>query len=347
MSKPDLHTPYLTADLPGIGGRIRARPEDFIVEEVPILHPSGNGNHLYINMTKMGVTTREVQEQLARLFDVRYQDVGTAGLKDKESVATQTFSVELKEKMDKEYAAALVEEDVGFRVNWMEYHDTKYRSGHILGNKFTILITDMKLQRSQAFERAERITTRIQEQGVPNYYGEQRMGRRGKNVVAGWQILNGEKRVSNTWLRRYLIAAYQGYLCNMYLATRLEDGLFTKLIDGDIVSGHDQKNRYWVADLDVDTPKFKEKQVSFTAPMYGTKMMEAEGKAHVLEDSIFKASGLKKSQLKQQKVTGARRLGKMVPEVTVEIAKRGIQLSFTLEKGGFATTILREYMKKS
>lgn len=345
MSKPDLHTPYITDDLPGIGGRIRARPEDFIVDEIPILHPSGNGNHLYLNMTKMGATTREVQERLSEIFDVGYQDVGTAGLKDKESVATQTFSIELMEKIDKVQASSLVEDETGFKVNWADYNETKYRAGHIMGNRFSILISDLRLSKQKAQEQAKSITERIHMHGVPNYYGEQRLGRRGKNVVAGWKILNGEKRVRNTWLRRYLIAAYQGYLCNVNLSERVEIGAFKNLLKGDIVSGHDQKNEFWVTSLKEDKQGFKDKKISFTAPMYGEKMMKAEAEAGSIEEMVFEASGLNEDQLRKHRVTGARRLGRMVPEIEVKHVNRGLQLSFTLEKGSFATTLLREYMK--
>ncbi len=89
----DLSLPYLTADLEGIGGRIRARPEDFMVEEVALYEPSGSGSHLYVNITKRSQTTRDVQLQLADLFGLRPRNIGTAGLKDKHAVTTQTFSV--------------------------------------------------------------------------------------------------------------------------------------------------------------------------------------------------------------------------------------------------------------
>ena len=79
--------------------------------------------------------------------------------------------------------------------------------------------------------------------------------------------------------------------------------------------------------------------------MYGPKMMQAEGEAAVLEERIYTESGLTMAQLRKHRVSGARRLGRLVPEIEVEQNSRGIQLTFTLGKGGFATTVLREYMK--
>jgi tRNA pseudouridine13 synthase len=342
----DLSLPYITEDLLGIGGMIRAKPEDFLVEEVPLFEPSGEGDHLYVNITKMGATTREVQEDIAGLFDIRYQDVGTAGLKDKDAIATQTFSVYLEEnKLDTEYAAALIEDHIGFRVNWTKYHNTKIRSGHLIGNKFKILISDIKMQKRQIKERVDAITERIHMHGIPNYYGDQRLGRRGKNVIAGWKILNGEKRIGNKWLSRYLVSAYQSYICNRYLSERVNDGMFEKLVYGDVVSMHNNDAKFWVTDLRVDEELFQHNELSFTVPMYGPDMMPAEGEAAILEERIFKESGLNMGQLRKHRVRGARRLGRLVPIIEVEQNNRGIQLTFTLGRGGFATTVLREYQK--
>ena len=48
---------------------------------------------------------------------------------------------------------------------------------------------------------------------------------------------------------------------------------------------------------------------------------------------------------KRMKVTGTRRFGRLTPRIEVTEAPRGVQLSFMLHKGGFATTLLREFMK--
>ncbi|HEV3120028.1 MAG TPA: tRNA pseudouridine(13) synthase TruD, partial [Gemmataceae bacterium] len=40
--------PLVTSDLPGIGGTIKQKAEDFEVEEVPAYEPSGAGEHVYL-----------------------------------------------------------------------------------------------------------------------------------------------------------------------------------------------------------------------------------------------------------------------------------------------------------
>jgi len=46
---------YITASLPGIGGQIKAKPIDFLVEEIPLYHPSGEGQHVYVTIEKQGL----------------------------------------------------------------------------------------------------------------------------------------------------------------------------------------------------------------------------------------------------------------------------------------------------
>src|SRR5262249_20336942 len=47
--------PLLTADLPGIGGRIKEFPEDFEVEEIPAYEPCGQGEYVYLWLEKRGM----------------------------------------------------------------------------------------------------------------------------------------------------------------------------------------------------------------------------------------------------------------------------------------------------
>ena len=66
-----MELPYITSELPGIGGQLRAHPEHFVVDEIALYEPSGEGQHLYVNITKVGLTTKDVQRKLVRLFNLR------------------------------------------------------------------------------------------------------------------------------------------------------------------------------------------------------------------------------------------------------------------------------------
>jgi len=344
----NLSLPLITEDLPGVGGRIRAKIDDFVVDEVSSIEPSGRGDHLYMSLTKEGSTTREVQVQLAELFDLRTQEIGTGGLKDKDARTTQTFSLHLDgNKIALEEAARLVAGSIDVRVNWAKYHKVKFRVGHLVGNSFKVLISDIKVPREESLSRVNGIADRIHRVGVPNYYGEQRMGRRGKNAKAGGDIIHGKKNLGNRWLSRYLIAAYQSYLCNRYLAERVERGVYDRLVTGDIVEDHRTGERTLIDDPVGWQHRYVNGGISFTAPMFGPKMDRASGEAGELEAEIFEESGLSNKLLKRNRVTGTRRRGRLMPRIEIYAKPRGIQLSFTLHKGGFATTLLREFMKTS
>ncbi|MBV9946557.1 MAG: tRNA pseudouridine(13) synthase TruD, partial [Myxococcales bacterium] len=47
-------------------GRIRERHEDFVVEELPAYEASGTGPHVFVRLTKRGVTTIDAVRMLAR-----------------------------------------------------------------------------------------------------------------------------------------------------------------------------------------------------------------------------------------------------------------------------------------
>jgi tRNA pseudouridine13 synthase len=311
MIKPpplDLSLPYLTADLDGIGGRIRARPEDFMVEEVALYEPSGSGRHLYVNITKRNQTTRDVQLKLAELFSLRPRNIGTAGLKDKHAVTTQTFSI-LFEKNDvrPDDTSSLIEGSLNLKVNWAKFHGNKLRAGHLIGNRFKITITDTRISTSQAAERSRRIAELIHLKGLPNYYGEQRIGRDGEKVRDGWAILQGRKTFSDRWLGKLLVSVYKSYLCNRYLAERMRRGLFDRLLLGDIAKKHETGGIFWVNDPVTEQPRYEAQEISFTAPIFGYKMSQPLGEAAVLEAEIFEESKMSIETFRRMRVTGTRR----------------------------------------
>jgi len=342
----DLSLPYITEGLEGVGGMIKQKPEHFIVEETPAYDPSGHGDHLYVNITKKNLNTRDVQLRLAELFEVKPEYVGKAGLKDKRSISTQSFSILFEgEKPAVSDVQQIIESSVGVKVNWAKYHTNKLRSGHLRGNRFDILVTGLEIGLGDAVNRAKAISRRIQYTGVPNFYGYQRVGEEGENTLSGWQLLQGEKRIRNRWLRRYLVSSYQSHLCNRYLAKRIEKGLFNTLIHGDVAKKYDTGGMFWVEDVEAEQPRYLNKEITFTAPIYGYKMKTAKHEAHELEEAVLLDSGVTKEQFRRLKAKGTRRPGRIVTSITVSLSGDGLRLRFELPKGGFATTVLREFMK--
>ena len=176
--------PYLTAEMPGIGGRIKERPDDFRVEELPLYEPCGEGTHVYFRVVKAGITTLAAVERIARHMGVRPSEIGVAGLKDARAVTSQMMSLEhadgerLREYRDGQIHVAGV-----FR------HGNKLRTGHLAGNRFVIRIRGVEATQLDA---ASQVLDVLLRRGVPNYFGQQRFGARGDTDRLGEALVRGE-----------------------------------------------------------------------------------------------------------------------------------------------------------
>ena len=357
-----MNLPYVTDELPGLGGTLRATPDDFTVEEIPLYEATGEGQHLYVRLTKTGLTTKEVQLRLARLFELDRRAVSFAGMKDKHARTTQTFSIAIGHQSDDfavEAEARLREglADLPVTLHWARRHRNKLKLGHLLGNRFAIRISDLDVSAAEAQSRAEAIAAQIERRGVPNYFGPQRFGAEGDNAERGLAIIRKEQWVSDRWLRRFLMSAYQSHLCNRYLALRLERGLFDELMLGDIAKKVDTGGLFVVEDLAAEQLRYAAHEISFTAPMYGGKMRAAQAEAAALEDEVLAEAELSLADLQRAKLDGTRRLGRLLPKVEIELGDEpaaevegsthgSLTLCFSLPKGAFATTVLREFTKR-
>lgn len=172
---------FLTADLPGTGGIYKEQPSDFQVEEIPLYPCSGDGEHLYLWIEKEGLSTHELLNQLKRALQAKESEIGHAGLKDARARTRQMISVPIK------YADKLA--NLPLRkasVLQTQRHGNKLRLGHLAGNRFTILLRETV---PDAKQRAEAILQRLEEQGVPNRFGEQRYGILGNSAKLGLLLL--------------------------------------------------------------------------------------------------------------------------------------------------------------
>lgn len=174
--------PFATPDLPGVGGVIKQFDEDFVVEEMPLYQPSGQGTHTYFTIEKRGITTHAAIVHIARLLGRQPYDIGYAGLKDAHGVTRQTFSIE---HVDPQRIASL---ELGrARVLSVDRHTNKLKLGHLAGNRFNIKIRDAIANPVPAAQAVFDVLIR---RGVPNYFGPQRFGVRGDNARIGLAVLH-------------------------------------------------------------------------------------------------------------------------------------------------------------
>jgi tRNA pseudouridine13 synthase len=176
--------PPLTADLPGTGGALKDRPEDFVVDEIPLYPALGIGDHAYARIEKTGISTREAIRRLAQHLQVSESAVGCAGLKDARAVTRQTLSLE-------HVAPARLEGLVlpGLRVLSVKRHRNKIRPGHLAGNRFEIRVRGVV---ADAGERTAAVLRVLLARGLPNGFGPQRFGTRGDTHRVGRALLRRE-----------------------------------------------------------------------------------------------------------------------------------------------------------
>jgi tRNA pseudouridine13 synthase len=175
--------PYLTADYPGIGGQLKHEPADFFVEEIPLYHPSGQGQHIYLTLEKEGIPTFGAVKRIAQALNISPKTIGYAGLKDAQAITRQTLSID---GVDPKAVASLNLPKI--RVLQVARHQNKLKIGHLAGNRFVIKVRGVQ---ADALSPAKTMLDILAEKGVPNFFGEQRFGIRINTHRLGETLVRG------------------------------------------------------------------------------------------------------------------------------------------------------------
>lgn len=393
---------YLTADIPGTGGVIKETPEDFLVEEVPLYLPCGEGEHTYAVIEKRGVTTLEALRRIGRALGVSDRDIGYAGMKDAVGVTRQTISIP---RVPPGQVSSL--ELPGIMVLSAALHRNKLRLGHLAGNRFRIRVRGVE---KDALGRAEAVLAVLGGRGVPNYFGVQRYGVQGNSARVGralvrrdfhaavdciigdpsavrddrWReaieayqrgdidesirILPGHCRTERDILQRLArrpdgfekafhavhprlkklyLSAFQSALFDRILDERLAG--FDRVLAGDLAWKHDNGACFLVTDAAAEAARAEAFEISPTGPLFGFRMSFPEGEPRILEDALLQEEGLTPESFNLPGglgMEGERRpLRVPLREPETRQDAEGLILSFTLPRGAYATSVLREIMK--
>jgi tRNA pseudouridine13 synthase len=326
-------------------GRIKQAPEDFVVDEIPAYEPSGTGDHLFIRFEKRGLTTDEVARSIARAVGVDMRDVGIAGMKDKAAVTTQWISVPAR--AEPKLASFTMD---GVRVLEAKRHGNKLKTGHLHGNRFDIVVRDVS---SSFVKDVEEAFARIAQEGVPNYFGDQRFGVRGDNVDKARAWLTGKARPpANPRTRRFEFSAVQSAVFNAVLAERVKDATWNVPILGDLLKKEDTGGLFVCTDVQTDRKRAERGEVCPTGPIPGDRMRPPEADALALETRIA-APLLEGIDLQRARSLGEgtrRALRLRVAETLCELMNSqgdspgeqacAFRVRFVLPKGAYATTVL-------
>lgn len=334
--------PFISSGIPSIGGGVIDGPDSFNVEEVPLYEPSGVGEHIYLHITRRGWSTRDIQKRLSAILNVHESAVGYAGLKDKNAVVTQTFSLHIVSPTEDEMVAEKVKEIPEVQLLWQKRHGNKLRLGHLKENKFIIRLSGTA---PDALELAGRTRAFLEQTGMPNYYGFQRFGSKGDNPEKGRDVISGKYRPGK-WLRKLLLSSYQSELFNRYLASRINRGYFTELLQGDLAKKTESGGLFEVIELDRERGRFESNEICYTGPMFGKKMPLPQGVPGEMEEEILREENIKREDFDRAGLDGSRRPGRiMLDSVKIEALDGGLEFRFSLPPGSYATSLLREFVK--
>ena len=175
---------YLS-ERPGIGGRIKAFPEDFVVIEEPLPQIFEGRKYAIFLLKKRNWDTMAAVKEIAKRAGIGHGDIGFAGTKDRHAVTYQYISVPADAK-DKVEAVQIRDIQLKF-VSYGRF----IKLGHLLGNRFKIIVRDVG---EDAFKKTKAIVRELREKGgFPNYFGYQRFGeKRVVNHIIGKLLLQGK-----------------------------------------------------------------------------------------------------------------------------------------------------------
>jgi tRNA pseudouridine13 synthase len=326
---------------PEFSGVLRQSPADFFVEEVLGFELAGEGEHVFLSIEKTGLNTGQVAERLARLAKVAARQVSFAGMKDRHAVTRQWFSVHLPGKSEPDWQLLNSAE---LKVLNVSRHLRKLRRGVHKGNRFVIAITDLKAAdfRTAQLQLEERIAT-IGQQGVPNYFGEQRFGHDGNNLHKARQWFAGSFSPKRFQRGIYLSAA-RAQLFNTVLARRVAEQSWNRLGSGELLLLNGSNSVFAQGNQQGLEQRLAAGDIHLTGPMYGKPGgLQCEQAAAALEQQVLLAEPALLAGLEKHGLKAERRSLRFIPgSLGYQLDGDRLQLEFMLPRGCYATALLRE-----
>lgn len=318
-----------------ISGSYKHRARDFIVcEELPF-EPAGDGEHVYLRISKRGLHTREVQARLARLAGVPRHHVGYAGLKDRQALTRQWFSVYLPGGAEPDWACL---GDDSLEIQQHTRHRRKLRVGAHCANRFSLVLRDLSGDRS----RVEQGLADIVAGGFPNYFGEQRFGHGGAATLDLSRL--GRLRKGRLSPRQAMaLSAARARVFNRLLARREAEASWNRVLPGELVN-LDGSNSFFgpVDDGEALAGRLASLEVHPTGPLPGSEDGGSTGEAKLLEDAAMAAEPEAMALVCRLAAKAARRplRARAVDLVWQWLEGDVLQLDFALRPGSYATSVL-------
>ena len=360
---------------PGIGGSIKQKLDDFVVEERPLPFVEGNAGTAFL-VEKRGLDTFETIQKIARALRVHKRSIGYAGLKDRYAITRQWMSVPrvaegAVKKLDIPGLTIIETKSVGDGIHL----------GDLVGNAFTITVRGITLSQQETERRLRALASEIAERGVPNFFGPQRFGQNrpvthlvGKKIIHGdfegavfdYLALDFEGETGHVREARKRLAEEKNYKAALgYFPRSLayERALLQTLSEDDdpiealrsLPSGLKKLfiDAYQSYIFNVSLSRFlndKNEVENFPVHVVGYKTALSSGAFDRIVENVLKEEGVSEENffiehMPELSAKGTLRSAMIYPQIAYATASGSATLKFDLKKGSYATSVLREITK--
>lgn len=318
---------------------IRSVPEDFVVREQLGFEPDGAGEHVFLHLQKRGLNTQELLQRVSTLSGIHLRDIGYSGLKDRRAVTSQWLSVRMAGKGEPDWQQLAVAGEV--ELLDCRRHSRKLKRGVHRSNRFELRLRELEGDRGALQLRLQQLA----QQGVPNYFGEQRFGRGGATLAQArhWQQ-RGARKLSHS-KRGLLLSALRGHLFNLLLARRVEEGSWNRLLPGDVCMLQGSRSLFPCNAVDAElVARVSGGDVHPGLPLWGRGEV-LQGAAQLAEQAAILAPEASLCRfLEDAGLSLAYRPARLLPDdFSWRFCDDGaLQLGFSLPPGSYATAVLAE-----
>lgn len=335
--------------------RLKAVPEDFVVEEVLGFEPEpgseGEQEHLWLWVEKRGLNTDQAGAELAAQLGIDRSAVSYSGLKDRQALTRQWFSVHWHGSGAWTAGAdwQLVpgrepEQEPGrYRVLAQQRSSRKLRRGTHAGNRFVITLRDVSGEPAAIETRLQQLAS----DGVANYFGLQRFGHGSRNIGQGLALL-AERRAGRRRRRdnreSLWISSLRSALFNQVLAERVRDGSWNRCLPGDVLQ-LDGRGSFFQPDPEAHDwqARLQSGEIHATGPLPGDGAAVITADVAALEARVLAPWQEICSDLAALRVPAQRRALRLrVEGLSWQwLPEQALSLSFALTAGAFATSVLQ------
>lgn len=334
----------------------KAQPQDFLVDEQLGFDCSGDGEHVWVFIRKTGINTADAAQRLARAAGVSIREVSWSGLKDRLGVCRQWLSLQLPGRATPDFTSALSPE---LQIERIERNSRKLRRGSHHGNAFVIRLRNLQVRDDAmdfptAWAALEQTLQRVQQHGVPNYFGEQRFGFDNINKAQAWFLK--QYRPRNPVERGLLLSAARAAIFNAVLSERVSNATWNQYLDGDVMNLDGSASVFLPEHVDeLIQQRIAEQDIHPTGPLWGQitpRTLSSVGACADLETRVAADYPLLATGLLKHQVDAARRSLRLpVQALHYRLLENqsplgpDLELSFVLPAGTYATAVLHDLIE--